>query len=105
MHTNLVRASREEMRPQEIDGFEAREPGQICPCRPSTTDDRHARSVSWIAADRPLDRQAILSQVPPRQHGVPPGDLARLEGRTQDPVCPVRLGDEQESRRLLVEAV
>jgi hypothetical protein len=56
MYPDLMRASRMEMRSQEIRGVEARKPSEIRPRRPSTTDDCHPLSVSWIAGDGPLDR-------------------------------------------------
>ena len=60
MNTDLMRASRIEMRPEQIGGIEAREPGQIRPGRPSSTDDCHALSVSRVAGDRTLDRNAFF---------------------------------------------
>ena len=52
MYPDLMCAPRKEMRPQQIRGVEAREPREICPRRPSGTDDCHALSVSRIASDR-----------------------------------------------------
>ena len=54
-----------QVRPQQIRGVEAREPGEIRPRRPSSTDDCHALSVSRIARDRPLDREPLLREVSP----------------------------------------
>ena len=49
VHPDLMCASRMEMRPQQVDGIEARKPSQICPSRPTSIDDCHARSVSRIS--------------------------------------------------------
>ena len=65
VHPDLMCASRMEMRPQQVDGIEARKPSQICPSRPTSIDDCHACSVSWISRYGPVDREAILSQVSP----------------------------------------
>src|SRR5215213_9628673 len=103
MYSDLMRASREEMSAKQIGGVEARKPGEVCPGRPSCTDDCHALSVSRIPSDRFFDRHSVLRQMPPRQRRIPPRYLSRLKRRAEHAMRAIRLGDQQEPRGLLIQ--
>src|SRR5690349_12540352 len=62
MYSDLMRASRKEMSPKQIGGVEAREPSEVSPRRPSTTDDCHALSVSRIACNRLFDCDPLFGE-------------------------------------------
>ena len=81
VHADLVCAPGVQVRPQQVSGIEARQPGEVRPRRPSSTDDRHARSVSRVTSDRLVDREAILTHVPPCERCIATNDAPRLELR------------------------
>src|SRR6185437_244313 len=105
VHPDLVRAPGVQMRPREIGGVEACEPDEISPRRPSSTDDRHALSVSRISGNWSLDREPILPQMSPREDRVPPTDAPRGQCRTEGAVRPVSLGHEQQTGCFFVQSV
>src|SRR5690348_15733608 len=103
VHANLMRAPGMEVRPQQISRVEARQPGEVRPRRPSLTDDRHALSVSRVARDRLLDREAILVEVPPRKRRIATDDAPCLELSAQYAMRPIALRDEEQAGCLLVQ--
>src|SRR5215217_350695 len=103
MYSDLMRASRKKMSAEQIGGVEARKPGEVSPCRPSSTDDCHALSVSRIPRDWLFDRDSVVRQVAPRQRRIPPNDLPRLERRAKHTVCAVGFGYQKQSGRFLVQ--
>src|SRR5205085_11161358 len=105
MHANLMRAPGVEVRPQQIGGIEARQPGEVRPRRPSHTDDCHPLSVSRVTSDRLLDRDALLAQVPPGERRIATNDASRLKLRSKHAKRSVRLRDEQQARSLLIQPV
>ena len=78
VYSDLMRASRKEVSPKQISGIETREPCEIRPRRPSSTDDCHALSVSRIAGDRLFDGHPFFGDMTPGERGVSPNDLPRL---------------------------
>src|SRR5258708_36273236 len=105
MHANLVRPTGVKVSPQEVCGVESRKSHKSRPRRPPRTDDRHALSVSWIPGNRLLDRDPLTLNVSPAQGSVAPDNLASGHGAAEEAMRPVRLGDEEQPRRLLVQAV
>jgi hypothetical protein len=95
VHPDLMRAPGMKVRPQKVDGVEAREPSEICPRRPSCRDDCHALSVSRIAGNWAVDRDPVLGEVTPGQRGIPADDLAGLKGGPERSVSPVTFGHEE----------
>src|SRR2546430_2065178 len=78
MDTNLMCAPSVQVRAQQVSRIEARQPGEVRPRRPSSTDDRHALSVSRIASDRLVDSDSVFGDVAPRQRRVATYDAPRL---------------------------
>ena len=103
--TNLMRTTRVQVCAQQIRRVEPSEPHEVRPCSSPSTDDRHALSVSRVTRDGTIDRQAILIDVSPGENRVPADDSPSGECGTKGPMRAIGLGDEQQSRRVLVEPV
>src|SRR5947208_12505497 len=105
MDTNLMCAPGVQVRAQQVSRIEARQPGEVRPRRPSSTDDRHALSVSRIASDRLVDGDAVFGDVAPRQRRVATYDTPRLQLGPRHANRTIRLGHGQQAgRRLLPRA-
>ena len=102
---NLVRATRVQVRAQKIRRVEPCEPHEVGPCSSPSTDDCHTLSVSRVTCDRTVDRQTVLLEMTPHENCVSADDSPRRKRGTERPVCTIGFGDEQQTRRVFVEAM
>ena len=105
MHADLMRAPRVQMRPQEIARVEARESMEIGARLTAIAPDRDAGPIVGVAPERLIDAHLVGVEMPPAERRVAPRDRPRRERPTQRRVCAIGLGDDQEPRGLLVEAM
>ena len=100
---NLMRATRVQVRAQKIRRVEPSKPHEVRPRSSPSTDDCHTLSVSRVTSDRTVDCQTVLIEMPPREHRVSADDPSRRNRSAERPVRSIGFGDEQQTRRVLVE--
>src|SRR4029079_17763371 len=105
MNADLMCPAGVQLRSQEIPRFETGEPEEVRLRQPSATDDCHTLSVSRVARDRAIDRNSVLREMAADHHCVASMHASRGESCPQNPERTIGLRDDEESRRVLVEAM
>ncbi len=95
MYPDLMRAPGVQLGAQQVHGIEARQPSEVSPGRPPSTDDCHALSVSRIPSYWSVDSDPVMGEMSPAQCGVSAGDPAGLQRRAESAMRSVRFGHEE----------
>src|SRR5438445_947622 len=105
VHTDLMRASRAERDAQQVGLGEVRDDGHVADRVAPARLHGHALAVLGVAVDRRGDLHGALGKVSPRERRVAALDAPLLDGTREAAVRDIGLGDEQQPRRVLVEAM
>src|SRR3954465_4850817 len=97
MNADLVSPSGMEMGTKKVPRIEPSKAYDVGPGRPTLIDDCHALPVSGAAGDRFVDRHRVLGEGPPGHDRVAPRHPPGSDGRAEQPMRAVGLGNDQES--------